>query len=218
MKSRFSAALAATFMLTTSASAADFSFAGVFAQDNDKAIYNFTLAAPGTVTLTSLGYAGGANLAGQMIARGGFDPVFSLYDANGLIVGFNTPNPDGSFDGFNDDGVGVPLDSVTGVGADSKIMLALGAGSYALYLTQYSNFGPIDLTNPFPFDGEPNFRGGFIDGTDDQRTSRFALDIAGVTSAAAVPEPASWAFMLLGFGAIGGAVRSRRRVTAIRFA
>ena len=29
-----------------------------------------------------------------------------------------------------------------------------------------------------------------------------------------VPEPATWALMILGFGAIGGAVRSRRRVAA----
>jgi len=30
----------------------------------------------------------------------------------------------------------------------------------------------------------------------------------------AVPEPATWAMLLLGFGAIGGALRQRRRVTA----
>ncbi|MBW8911224.1 MAG: PEP-CTERM sorting domain-containing protein [Sphingomonas sp.] len=30
--------------------------------------------------------------------------------------------------------------------------------------------------------------------------------------AAGVPEPASWAMMLFGFGAIGGAMRSRRKL------
>jgi len=34
-------------------------------------------------------------------------------------------------------------------------------------------------------------------------------------SAAAVPEPASWAMMLSGFGLVGGALRSRKRVTAL---
>jgi hypothetical protein len=34
-------------------------------------------------------------------------------------------------------------------------------------------------------------------------------------AAAAVPEPASWAMMLSGFGLIGGALRSRKRVTAL---
>jgi hypothetical protein len=33
----------------------------------------------------------------------------------------------------------------------------------------------------------------------------------------AVPEPASWALMLGGFGLIGGAMRSRKRVSAVSF-
>ncbi len=37
---------------------------------------------------------------------------------------------------------------------------------------------------------------------------------ANFAPAAAVPEPATWAMMLLGFGAIGGAMRRRRRSTA----
>ena len=32
-----------------------------------------------------------------------------------------------------------------------------------------------------------------------------------------VPEPASWAMMLAGFGLVGGAMRSRRRTSAVRF-
>ena len=34
--------------------------------------------------------------------------------------------------------------------------------------------------------------------------------------AAAVPEPATWALMLLGFGFVGGAMRSRRKNTNVR--
>ena len=34
----------------------------------------------------------------------------------------------------------------------------------------------------------------------------------------AVPEPATWAMMLVGFGAIGGALRYRRRKTSVSFA
>ena len=52
-------------------------------------------------------------------------------------------------------------------------------------------------------------------------TGGFGTGLVTATSsavaAAAVPEPASWALMLGGFGAIGGALRSRRK-TAIAFA
>jgi len=39
----------------------------------------------------------------------------------------------------------------------------------------------------------------------------FEFDNVNVTTAGAVPEPASWALMLGGFGAIGSAMRSRRK-------
>jgi hypothetical protein len=38
-----------------------------------------------------------------------------------------------------------------------------------------------------------------------------ALDNISLTSASSVPEPASWALVLVGFGAAGAAIRSRRR-------
>ena len=36
--------------------------------------------------------------------------------------------------------------------------------------------------------------------------------------AAAVPEPASWAMMIAGFGVVGGALRRRKTRTSVRFA
>ncbi len=195
-------ALAAAALATTGAAAADFSFAGVFTHDNDKAAYNFTLGATTVVTLTSLGYAGGLNAAGQPVARGGFDSVLSLYDSTGTAVD------------FNDDGVGVPVDT-TGHASDAKLSLSLAAGTYKVYLTQYNNFGPITLGNGFAFDGQPNFRGGFVDLYGNQRDGHWALDLSGVDSATAgsVPEAASWAMMVVGFGLIG--VMARRRSVVV---
>ncbi len=48
-----------------------------------------------------------------------------------------------------------------------------------------------------------------FDQTSDLRADNFALT---VNAAAAVPEPASWALMIVGLGAIGGAMRARRRL------
>jgi probable HAF family extracellular repeat protein len=36
--------------------------------------------------------------------------------------------------------------------------------------------------------------------------------------AAAVPEPATWGLMLVGFGLVGGAMRTRRRSTTVTYA
>ena len=47
---------------------------------------------------------------------------------------------------------------------------------------------------------------------DNQLFYNTGVDNVGV--AAAVPEPATWAMMMLGFGALGGLVRSRRSKAA----
>jgi hypothetical protein len=49
--------------------------------------------------------------------------------------------------------------------------------------------------------------------------SQLVGNIVGGQATGAVPEPATWAMMLIGFGAIGGTLRRRQKVTArIRFA
>ena len=44
------------------------------------------------------------------------------------------------------------------------------------------------------------------------RAAAFSLDAA--PSAGAVPEPATWAMMIIGFGGVGGAMRRRSKVRA----
>ncbi len=202
MTIRAFAAIAAA-MLASGASAATFSYTGSFGVDNDKAAYNFTLGSAGTVTLTSLGYAGGVNGAGATVAHGGFDSVLSLYNAAGTGIA------------FNDDGLGVPADT-NGHASDAKLSLLLAAGTYKVYLTQYANFGPATLPGFFAFDGQPNFAGGFVDFYGSQRDGHWALDISGVDSAIAgsVPEPATWGLMIAGFGMVGAVSRRRQRVVA----
>jgi hypothetical protein len=55
------------------------------------------------------------------------------------------------------------------------------------------------------------FTVGFKDGTSSDLIAFLASYVEPVGS---VPEPSSWALMLLGFGALGGALRSRRKVAA----
>lgn len=202
MKMIIMAALAgvASVSMPTVASAADLSFVGTLLTDDGKAVFNFNLASTSTVKIRSLGYAGGTNAAGNLIAAGGFDPVLSLYDSSGQAID------------FNDDGIGAAFDPVSGTASDSSLSLSLAAGKYIVYLTQYDNFGPANLALPFNFEGQPNFRNGFVDFNGYQRTGNWALDINGVTTAGAVPEPATWMLMLLGFAAVGVAARRRHAV------
>lgn len=48
----------------------------------------------------------------------------------------------------------------------------------------------------------------------DGSTNDFAIGHVSIASGGAVPEPASWALMILGMGAVGGLARTRRRMTA----
>ncbi len=132
-------------------------------------------------------------------AAGGFDPIVSLY------------NPNGDFIDDNDD---------NGASRDPFLSANLAAGKYRLYLTQYNNFGPASVrSDTFAFDGQPNFRGGFIDSLNNQRTANYALDVTGVDAAkilasvGAVPEPSTWAMMIGGLGIVGAAARRRARKT-----
>src|SRR6266536_1432206 len=97
--------------------AANFSFTGNFNNDADVQLFSFTVGATSTVTLRTWSYAGGTNAAGQVIPRGGFDPILALFDSAGLRINQN-----------DDGGASVPTD-LSGVNYDTFLSSTLGPGA-----------------------------------------------------------------------------------------
>ncbi|WP_448578650.1 DVUA0089 family protein [Thermaurantiacus sp.] len=184
------------------ASAADFSFTGSLPTPGTVQFFDFVVGAPSNVTLRTWSYAGGVNAAGNVIERGGFDPILALFAL-----------PGGAKIGENDDGgCGlVAADAVSFQCWDTYFSAMLNPGTYRVSVAVYPNFslGP-NLSDGFSgastFDdvsGAPN----------NPRSNKWAFDILNVESAVVnpgVPEPATWAMMIAGFGLVGGAMRRGR--------
>jgi len=216
--SRLLCAVSVCLLAAGTVSAANFSFTGIFGQDDQLEVFLFSNPS-GTVTLRTWSYAGGTNAAGQVIPSGGFDPVLSLFDATG---GLNALSP---LIDFNNDGPGVANDPVTGDAFDSLITISglNPLGTYALVLSESDNT-PVNSTfgDGFTRDGQGNFTSPFCLGSGSafcdivsgaQRNGNWAVDILGVrtatdTNAPTVPEPGS--MLLLGAGMTGLAVLRRR--------
>jgi len=180
-------------LLSAPASASDFSFVGNLAGDDAVQTFDFSVGALSSVTLRTWSYAGGTNAAGQAIARGGFDPILALFAL-----------PDGSLLSQNDDDLSgnVAADAVTGEFFDTFLQETLAPGNYRVSVMQFANFavGP-NFSDGFSGSGTSNFQ----DFVGDFRDSHWAFDILNVNSAVqnGVPEPSTWAMMILGFAGVG---------------
>ncbi|MEO7411667.1 MAG: PEPxxWA-CTERM sorting domain-containing protein [Sphingomicrobium sp.] len=105
---------------------------------------------------------------------------------------------------------------------DSIAPLLLGAGNYVIGGEFFSGLFPSDLAgvttaSNFTWIGDRQVQGGFAFPTEAYLTygnQGIALVNFSIAQTNAVPEPATWAMMLIGFGAIG--VSMRRRKTALR--
>jgi len=184
--------------------AGQFSFTGVFANDNDVQLFTFNLLAPTTVTLQTWSYGGGANVNGQTIAAGGFEPLLEVFDAlsSAPASGLLLPGTFSSCPPNQPDTNRIPSCY------DVLAPLSLTAGNYFLALTQNPNAAVGNLGDGFQFDGDPTFNSGFVGSFGAQGDGHWAVDIVSADAAAevtAVPEPGSlWlsaaAMLLAGIG------------------
>jgi hypothetical protein len=104
----------------------------------------------------------------------------------------------------------------TSAGLPSYVELFYSAGSatFEVAVTNTTDWQQFNVTNLV--DPGRMLTGigiyGYSGGADPNRT---LLDDLVINSNGGVPEPATWAMMLLGFGALGGAMRQRRREAAV---
>jgi PEP-CTERM motif len=219
--SRFGCLALGLCLYTGVAAAGSFSFTGSFVEDDNLQIFLFTAPGAGAVVRT-WSYAGGTNAAGQLIPRGGFDPILTVFDATG---GFSAAS---ALVDSNNDGAGVATDGTTGNAFDSLLTLLAG-GSYALVLSQSDNIalGPT-FGDGFSQSGQGNFTAGefgcggsnpFCDSSTSQRNGHWAVDILNVSSASipgstAAPEPSS--MWLLGTAIVSLTLLRRRTMQAVK--
>ena len=198
-------AVTAALLAAGPAAAANFSFTGSLATPGTVQFFDFNVGAASTVTLRTWSYAGGVNAAGDTIARGGFDPILGLFAL-----------PGGARINQNDDGGcgNVAADAVSGRCWDTFLTSVLSPGDYRVSVQVYPNFAGDNLSDPFA--GATTFDD--VSGTpNNPRSNLWAFDILNVNSAQVVPgipEPASWAMLIAGFGLVGAAARRRRIIAA----
>ena len=192
------------------------------------------------VMLCAAGSAGAAPLGTTVTATGGYGNSLSLL-TDGVFppdgTAYNAPTsvyfgpvdfPNSRIAVFTFDFGG--LVNVTGINADvdnnddyifsffngatpvSTYIYGAGSGTVGFGLQNFSTAAPGPSSPDTPAFTPVNATSATVTGANGDRIFGIGeVDFIGSAIGAAVPEPATWAMMLLGFGMVGGAVRGRRR-------
>ena len=184
----------------------------------DADVYQIYISAPGIFSastanaLTRNGYSDGG---------GELDTALFLFDSAGHAIATN-----------DDEANGLHLTST--LSSSNALLSNLAAGYYYLGISISGN-EPVNSVNQLlfatgsytatrgPASGlNPTTLADFDGNTYDGTPGVYQIDLTGVTfgpaAVAGVPEPATWAMMLMGFGAIGAGLRGRKTRAAVSFA
>lgn len=122
-------------------------FSGTLVSDEDLKTFFFKVSDESTITIRTLGYAGGTQSDGNVVPSGGFDSFLTLFVF-----------PGGDLVTTNDDGPNANSDPETGQWLDAAIQQDLAPGSYLAVLSQYDNApNGSTLLSGFSQSGNPNF-------------------------------------------------------------
>jgi hypothetical protein len=122
-----------------------------------------------------------------------------------LTINFNQATTAFGFDWFNTDVTDQYNVAVTGSGNFSGPPFTVVPGSSSVGTNGF--FGLISTTPFTTATITNNFFGGYIS---DEGMDNFITNGVGSANPGAVPEPATWAMMIFGFGVTGSAMRRRR--------
>ena len=106
-------------------------------------------------------------------------------------------------------------------GTAGNANISFGTNLVSTFQIQSPTLGFTQLTGPALFSGlafSPTFNLGTFNLSGGFSSGASTLTISRASVVAAVPEPATWAMMLLGFGAIGFSVRRRRPAVSVNHA
>lgn len=149
-----------------------------------------------------------------------FDDGTATHDVFGRLLG-----ADGSQRGIVGESNSSPGDSGGPEFIDGKIVAVTSFGISGNAFTRQS-CGLLGSIDPYGAGGTTGSAAGAAGCTNssvgevsgDTWLRPYKSYITSYVAAAAVPEPASWAMMIGGFGLVGGALRARRRTLRVRFA
>lgn len=160
-------------------------------------------------------------MGGEILAGDGGQAL--LESADGLI------NTTFTFNGLTDQLLGFDLSNPSLGFTQTQFRIFVGGGTATQVTLTFLDTAGLQFQNTFDIPSDGFFNAQAIDGQQidyfsiaangsfqDLEQARFG-GIVDTAAAAVVPEPETWALMILGFGGIGAVLRRRRRQLALSY-